>query len=46
VLKNRVLKKILLPKGEEVRGGWIKFHNGERHNIFNITGPVTENSKI
>jgi hypothetical protein len=32
---NRMLRRIFGPKGEEIRGGWIKLHKEELH-----TGPA------
>jgi len=34
--KERVLKKILGPKREEVKGGWRKLHNKELHNLYSL----------
>ena len=32
--ENRVLRKILGSKREEVTGGWIRLHNEELHNEY------------
>jgi hypothetical protein len=32
--ENRVLRKILGPKREEVAGGWRSLHNEELHNLY------------
>jgi hypothetical protein len=43
VFKNRVLRRIYEPKGDEVVGGWRKLHNEELHNFHsspNITGMI------
>jgi hypothetical protein len=32
--ENRVLRRILGPKRDEVTGGWRKLHNEELHNLF------------
>jgi hypothetical protein len=34
VFKNRVLRRILGPKRDEVTGGWRKLHNEELHNLY------------
>jgi hypothetical protein len=33
VFKHRVMRRILKPKGDEVRGWWKKLHNEELHDI-------------
>jgi hypothetical protein len=34
VLENRVLRRILGPKRDEMIGGWRKIHNEELHNLY------------
>jgi hypothetical protein len=34
VFENRVLRRIFVPKREEVTGGWRKLHNEELHNLY------------
>jgi hypothetical protein len=34
VFKNRVLRRIFGPKGDEVIGGWRELHNEEFHNLY------------
>jgi hypothetical protein len=34
VFENRVLRRILGPKRDEVIGGWRKLHNEELHNLY------------
>jgi hypothetical protein len=34
VFENRVLRRTLRPKREEVVGGWRRLHNEELHNLF------------
>jgi hypothetical protein len=34
VFENRVLKRIFVPKREEVTGDWRKPHNEELHNLY------------
>jgi hypothetical protein len=34
VFENRVLRRILGPKRDEVTGGWRKLHNEELHNLY------------
>jgi hypothetical protein len=33
VFENRVLRRIFVPKWEEVAGGWRILHNEEFHNL-------------
>jgi hypothetical protein len=33
VSENRVMRRILGPKREEVAGGWRRLHNEELHNL-------------
>jgi hypothetical protein len=34
VFENRVLRRILGPKRDEVTGEWTKLHNEELHNLY------------
>jgi hypothetical protein len=34
VFENRVLRRILGPKRDELTGGWRKLHNKELHNLY------------
>jgi hypothetical protein len=34
VFENRVLRRILGPKKDEVTGEWRKLHNEELHNVY------------
>jgi hypothetical protein len=34
VFKNRVVRRIFGPKGDEVAGEWRKLHNKEIHNLY------------
>jgi hypothetical protein len=34
VFENRVLRRIIGAKGDEVTGGWRKLHNEELHNLY------------
>jgi hypothetical protein len=34
VVENRVLRRIFVPKREEVTGDWRKLHNEEFHNLY------------
>jgi hypothetical protein len=36
VFENRVLRRILRPKRDEVRGGWRKLHN--KHSMWHEMG--------
>jgi hypothetical protein len=33
VFENRVLRRIFVPRKEEVTGGWRKLHNEKLHNL-------------
>jgi hypothetical protein len=33
VFENRMLRRIFVPKRDEVTGGWIQLHNKEFHNM-------------
>jgi hypothetical protein len=34
VFGNRVLRRIFVPKRDEVTGGWRKLHNEELHGLY------------
>jgi hypothetical protein len=34
VFENRVLRRIFVPKKDEVTGEWRKLHNEELHNLY------------
>jgi hypothetical protein len=34
VSENRMLRRILRPKRDEVMGGWRKMHNEDLHNLY------------
>jgi hypothetical protein len=34
VFENRVLRRIVVLKGDEVTGGWRKLHSKEVHNLY------------
>jgi hypothetical protein len=34
MFENRVLRRIFVPKRDEVTGGWRKLHNEELHNFY------------
>jgi hypothetical protein len=40
VFENRMLRRILRHKREEVAGGWRRLHNEELHNLYTL--PVKE----
>ena len=37
VFENRVLRAVLGPEREEVRGNWRKFHNEELHDLYSLS---------
>jgi hypothetical protein len=39
VFENRVLRRVFLPKKNEVTGGWIKFHN-ELHTLHSTPNGI------
>jgi hypothetical protein len=34
--ENRVLRRILVPKNDEMRDSWIKVHNEELHDLYSL----------
>jgi hypothetical protein len=40
LFENRVLKKIFVPKRNEVTGGWRKLHNEELHNLYSLPSVI------
>jgi hypothetical protein len=40
VFENRVLRRILGPKRDEVTGGWRKLHNEELHGLYSSPGII------
>jgi hypothetical protein len=40
VSENRVLRRILGPKREEVAGGWRRLHDEELHNLYSSPNVV------
>jgi hypothetical protein len=34
VFENRLLRRIFVPKRDEVRGEWRKLHSEELHNLY------------
>jgi hypothetical protein len=40
VFENRVLKRILGPKRDEVTGEWRKLHNEELHDLYSSPGII------
>jgi hypothetical protein len=36
VFENRVLRRIIEPKGDEVTGEWRKLHNQELHDLYSL----------
>jgi hypothetical protein len=34
VFQNRVLRRIFVPTGDEMAGGWRRLHNEELHNFY------------
>jgi hypothetical protein len=34
VVENRLLRRMFVPKADEVTGGWRKLHNEELHNLY------------
>jgi hypothetical protein len=42
VFENRVLRRILGPKRDEVTGEWRKLHNEELHNLYSSPGIIRQ----
>jgi hypothetical protein len=40
VFENRVLRRILGPKRDEVTGGWRKLHNKELHGLYSSSNII------
>jgi hypothetical protein len=41
VFEKRVLRRIFVPKRDEVTGGWRKLHNEEPHNLYSSPDIIT-----
>jgi hypothetical protein len=41
VFENKVLRRILRPKGDEVIGSWRKLHSEELHNLYSPPSIIT-----
>jgi hypothetical protein len=42
VFENRVLRRIFVPKRDEVTGEWRKLHNEELHNLYSSPDIITQ----
>jgi hypothetical protein len=42
VFENRVLRRIFVPKRDEVTGEWRKFHNEELHNLYSSPNVIRQ----
>jgi hypothetical protein len=40
VFENRVLRRIFLPKRDEVAGGWRKLHNEELRDLYSSSSII------
>jgi hypothetical protein len=40
VSENKVLRRILVPKRDELTGGWRKLHNEELHDLYSSTSII------
>jgi hypothetical protein len=45
IFENRVLRRIFVPKRDEVMGGWRKLHNEELHNLYHSPRKIRIKSK-
>jgi hypothetical protein len=36
MFENRMLRRIFVPKRDEVMGGWRKLYNDELHNLYSF----------
>jgi hypothetical protein len=41
VFENRVLRRIFVPKTDEVTGGWRQLHNEELRNLYSSPSVIT-----
>jgi hypothetical protein len=42
VFENRVLRRIFVPKRDEVMGEWRKLHNGKLHSLYSSSGIIRQ----
>jgi hypothetical protein len=42
VFENRVVRRIFVPKRDEVTGDWKKLHNEELHNLYSSPNIIVE----
>jgi hypothetical protein len=42
VFENRVLRRILEPKTDDVMGEWRKLHNEELHNLYSSSNIIRQ----
>jgi hypothetical protein len=40
VFKNRVLRRIFVPKTDEVTGDWRKIHSEKHHNLYSLPSVI------
>jgi hypothetical protein len=40
VFEKRVLRRIFVPKEEEVAGGWRRLHNEDLHNLYAVSNII------
>ena len=40
MFENRVLRRVFVPKGDEVRGEWRKSHNEELRDLYSLPSIV------
>jgi hypothetical protein len=40
-IANRMLRRIFVPKRDEVTGEWRQFHNEELHNLYSLPNIIT-----
>jgi hypothetical protein len=43
VFENRMLRRIFLPKRDEMSGGWRKLHKEELHNLYSSPNIIIMN---
>jgi hypothetical protein len=42
VFENRVLRRIFVPRRDEVTGEWSKLHNEELHNLYSSSNIIMQ----
>jgi hypothetical protein len=46
VFENRVLRRIIVPKGDEVKGGWRKLHSEELRVLYSSPSRIIKSKGL